>query len=161
MGSEVLPAAPSWAIRLWAKSRVCGGRIIFVPLLCKMGVALGRESLLMMLSIGGSLDRASAGERCIGFYWRSACPGSPYRRHNNPGSWFGSPMSQPPHSFIISLREPGITSRSRRRVVKPLAYAEESGHNCFSAQGLIIFRAFHLWRARPLSCGSTTPPRWI
>ena len=67
-------------------------------------------------------------------------------------------MSQPPHSFIISLPEPGITSRSRRGVAKPLAFVKEPEHNCFSARGLIIFRAFHLWRARPVSCGSTTPP---
>jgi hypothetical protein len=31
-------------------------------------------------------------------------------------------------------------------VVKPLAYAEEWAHSYFSAQGLIIPRAFHLWR---------------
>ena len=31
-------------------------------------------------------------------------------------------------------------------------------HNRLSAQGLIIFRAFQLWRARPLSCVSTTIP---
>jgi hypothetical protein len=32
----------------------------------------------------------------------------------------------------------------------PLAWAKESLHNCFSAQGLIISRAFLLWRASPL-----------
>jgi hypothetical protein len=56
------------------------------------------------------------------------------------------------HSPLHSTLQPGFGS------LTPLAFVKASAHNCISAQGLIIFRAFHLWRARPLSCGSTTTP---
>jgi hypothetical protein len=51
--SEVLPAAASLALRSWAKSRVCGGSIIFVPLACKLGETPGLESLIIFSSNSG------------------------------------------------------------------------------------------------------------
>jgi hypothetical protein len=40
----------------------------------------------------------------------------------------------------------------------PLAYVKKALHNCFSAQGHIIFRAFLWWPARPLFRGRKPPP---
>jgi hypothetical protein len=56
---------------------------------------------------------------------------------------------------VLPASQPGFRS------IGPLAYVKESKHNCFSAQGLIISRAFYLWRPRPLFYGPSTIPRLI